>query len=111
MSENKGLLGRIVAAGQDAAEDFKDELFGNPKFANMLSQAIERVRNARRTFDTNLQLAFNALNLPTRADYASLLGKIDKMNQAVSDLESRIDDLIASAERLSPSDEAPKKKK
>jgi hypothetical protein len=41
----------------------------------------------------------------------NLLGKIDKMNKAVSDLESRIDDLVVAARRLASSGSKTARKK
>ena len=103
MSKRKGVFGRVVSAGQGIANDFTQELFGNPKFAEMLGGAITKVQGVKETFDRNMQFAFNAINLPTRGDYQKLLGKIDKMNKSVSDLEGRIDDLVVASERLASS--------
>ena len=111
MSDTGGILGRLTASRRKATEDMKDEFLGNPKFANMIGSAVKSVRGLRRTFDNNLQFALNMLNLPTRVDYASLLLRIDAMNKSVSDLESRIDDLIAAAEKIASSGNPSSRKK
>lgn len=111
MSDRRGIFGRLVAAGHGMANNFTEELMSNPKFGMMLGSAVARIQNSKENLDRNLQFVFNSLNVPTRRDYSSLLGKIDKMNQAVSDLEMRIDDLIAASERLASSGERTAAKK
>lgn len=112
MSPEKGIVGRLSSLRKNISEDFTQELMSNPKFAEMIGSAVERALNAKRTVDKNLQFFFRTINLPSRDDYNSLLSKLDQMNNSVSDLESRIDDLIATSERLTvPKSSAKKKKK
>jgi polyhydroxyalkanoate synthesis regulator phasin len=100
MSDRKGLISRISEMKQSAVDDFTQELFGNPRIAEMLGNAVSRAQKTKESFDRNLQFFLNTLNLPTRADYHELLEKIDSMNQGISDLDSRLDDLIAKAEKV-----------
>jgi hypothetical protein len=109
MSDPKGLIGKVKAMGDQAMTDFANELLSNPKFAKALGKAIQRAMAAKGALDKNLQLVFNAVNLPTKADHEKLIRRVEKTNQTIAGLESRIDDLVARIERLSAKT-APKKK-
>ena len=111
MSPEKGIIGRLSSLRKNITEDFTQELMGNPKFGKMIGSAVQRAMAVKRNFDKNMQFFFRTINLPTRTDYGGLLNKLDQMNNSMSDLENRIDDLIATSERLANSDNLSKKKK
>ena len=111
MGNDKGLLRRLSEKGEKIREDFSEEFLTNPKFAEMIGSAVGKIEGTKKTLNKNMRFFLNTLNLPSRSDYKELLGKLDSINMAVSDLESRIDDIIAVSEKLASQSGSAKPKK
>ncbi len=111
MSNVRGIFGRLTRKGKEIGEDFSDEFLTNPRFARMISSVVSGIEGTKENLDKNIRFLLNTINLPSKSDYKELINKLEMMNQAVSGLESRIDDIIAASAKLAEKSDSTKSKK
>lgn len=87
-------------ANDSKLNDMLDEFLTNPRFAETLGNAIRRATQVKRKADNGLRLALNMANVPTKADYDDLVRKVAKIGDSVAKLETRLESIHATLERL-----------
>lgn len=93
----------IIDRGEEVVSVFVEELTGSTSLREELEKTLRRANRARKTVDRNVEAVMGALNLPTRRDYTKLLDEIHSLQGAITNLNMKMDRLIATATRSAES--------
>ena len=94
-NEPESILRWLFGAGEGQVLRLIEEILQNPKLGEALSLALRRAMETRGQFDKNIQSVLAALNLPSRADIASLESQIESLQGSLVNLNIKVDRLLA----------------
>lgn len=103
LEEPRSTLREIIDRGEEVVSVFVEELTGSASLREELEKTVRRATRARKTVDRNLEAILGALNLPTRRDYAKLREEIHALQGAITNLNMKMDRLIAATSRSAES--------
>lgn len=95
--QQRSALRDIIDRSEEIVSVFVEELTGSGNLREELEKTVRRATRARKTVDRNLEALLGALNLPTRRDYAKLIEEIHSLQGAITNLNMKMDRLIASS--------------
>lgn len=101
-SEEKNLLERLIAMGEERLESFVQELLTNPRVIQVMSRVIQRTQETRNLLEERLRQVYQLANIPTQAD-------LKRLEEKLASLESRVSELTR-APRATQRKARPKKK-
>jgi hypothetical protein len=97
--EERGFLHRLLELGEQRLSALADEVLSNPKFGELLGNALQRAMETKGRVDRNLQAILSVLNLPSKADYRKLAAKIEALQGSLVNLNIKLDKLLARTEK------------
>jgi hypothetical protein len=106
--EPDGLLQWLLERGEETVGQALEELLGNRNVTDGLAKTVRRAAQTKGRIDRNMQTLLSLLNVPSRADYAKLLTKIEALQGSLVNLNIKLDRLLAaSASRPKPTRKRP----
>lgn len=103
-----GLLQWLYERGEQTAGQVLTELSRNRSVRDGVAKTIRRAAQTKGQLDRNMDTLLSLLNVPSRADYAKLLTKIEALQGSLVNLNMKLDRLIAAS---APKPRAPRVKK
>lgn len=85
MSDDKGLLDRIKARGEEAFTQVSGQLMSNPAFV----KAMEAAFRGKEKLDTAVGRALKQMNIPTRSEFKKALSRIEALEREVAALRQK----------------------
>ena len=82
-----GSKGEIMMVG------LVNKSLASPRFTSSIVKAMEATLWVKPFIDKNLQFAYKSMNLPSRADFDNLAGKVSELSKKQGDLDSEIEKL------------------
>lgn len=99
LEDTRSTLRDIIDRGEEVMSVFVEELTGSTSLREELEKTLRRATRARKTVDRNVEAVLGALNLPTRRDYTKLVEEIHSLQGAITNLNMKVDRLIATVTR------------
>mgnify|MGYP001165933762 FL=1 len=90
-----GLLKQLYDFGEEALARLAQELLSSPCVADALAAALQRGFAAKGRMDKNIQMLLGLLNLPSRADLARIVTKLEILQGSLVNLNLKVDRLLA----------------
>ena len=72
-----------------------EEILSNPRFAQLISAAMQKALETKGRFDRNVQTLLGLLNLPSHADLRRLQTRLDAVQGSLTNLSLKVDRLVA----------------
>jgi hypothetical protein len=88
----------LLDAGEEKLGQFADDVLSSPHITEALAGAFRRAAQTKGQVDRNIERLLGALNLPTRADYARLVTKMEALQGSLVNLNIKVDRLLAERE-------------
>ena len=85
MSDDKGLLDRIKARGEEAFTQVSGQLMSNPSFV----KAMETALRGKEKLDTAVGRALKQMNIPTRGEFKKALARIEALERELLALKQK----------------------
>ena len=99
MAEKDSLFKKLKDKGEQKITEMTNEILNNPRFASALGKAIQTAMETKGKIDKNMQTVLGAMNVPTRDDYDRIAERINAISKTVSELEIRVEKLVAELEK------------
>jgi len=93
------LLSWLLELGEQKLGQVAEELVANPRIMDALGNAFRKAAKTKGQVDRNMQLLLNLLNLPSKADYDLLVGKLDTLQGSLTNLNIKVDRILAQTRR------------
>lgn len=94
MADDRNLVDRLIALGEERLESVVQELVTNPKVMRALSSVMQRTQQARNALTQSLQQMYTWVNLPTEADLAQLVQHVEKLEARLSSVSTQLDRVL-----------------
>lgn len=91
--------GGVVILSKDKLSKLAEDLLSNPVFAQAFTTAVQKGFETKGAIDRNLQTVLGLLNVPSRADFAKLLTKMEVLQGSLANLTIKVDRLLAAERR------------
>jgi polyhydroxyalkanoate synthesis regulator phasin len=85
MTEERGLLERLKARGEEVFGQISSELMANPQFM----KAVEGALRGKQKLDEAVGHALRTMNVPTRNELKKALARIEALEREVAALKAR----------------------
>jgi hypothetical protein len=85
VSEDRSLLDRIRARGEEAFGQVSSQLMSNPAFV----KALETAFRGKEKLDGAVGRALKQMNIPTRSEFKKALSRIEALEREVAELKRR----------------------
>ncbi len=99
MVEKESIFKKLKDMGEQKITELTNEILSNPRFASALGKAIQMAMETKGKIDKNMQTVLSAMNVPTRDDYDRIAERINAISKTVSELEIRVEKLVAELEK------------
>ena len=86
MTQEKGLLDRLKARGEEVFTKISGELMSNPHFM----KAMEGAMRGKQKLDQAVGRALKSMNMPTRSELKRAIGRLESLEQEVAGLKDRL---------------------
>jgi hypothetical protein len=96
MLKSNPVMKKLVETGEERIGKIAQQLLGNEKFVAAVQAIVSRSLAAKGTLDKSLRGALAAMNLPSTADVEILRGKVDDLEKLLTQVEGKVDALLAS---------------
>lgn len=96
MLKNNPVMKKLVETGEERIGKIAQQLLSNERFVATVQTIVSRSLAAKGTLDKSLRTALAAMNLPSTADVEILRGKVDDLEKLLSQVEGKVDALLAS---------------
>src|SRR5690349_11761038 len=96
MLKNNPVMKKLVQTGEERIGKIAQQLLSNERFVAAVQTIVSRSLAAKGTLDKSLRTALAAMNLPSTADVEILRGKVDDLEKLLSQVEGKVDALLAS---------------
>jgi polyhydroxyalkanoate synthesis regulator phasin len=83
--EEKGLLDRLKARGEEVFTQISGELMSNPHFM----KAMEGAMRGKQKLDAAVGSALKSMNVPTRSEFKRALGRIEALERELAALKAK----------------------
>ncbi len=83
MEEEKGLLDRLKARGEEVFTQLSGELMSNPHFM----KAMEGAMRGKQKLDQAVGTALKTMNVPTRSEFKRALSRIEALERELAALK------------------------
>ncbi|MBZ0271858.1 hypothetical protein K8I61_07455 [bacterium] len=100
MIDIKSLAASIRELSDNGLSELRHELLTNPRVAQTLGGAVNRVATAKRHWDRNVSLAMSAAGIPSKNDYDHLATSALSLARSIERIEERLDEMLVRVERL-----------
>jgi hypothetical protein len=94
--KNNPVMKKLVETGEERIGKIAQQLLSNERFVAAVQTIVSRSLAAKGTLDKSLRTALAAMNLPSTADVEILRGKVDDLEKLLSQVEGKVDALLAS---------------
>jgi len=84
---------------EEGISSFFNEVMANEALRRRLGRAGESFLANKRTFDRNVETILDFVNLPSKRDFRELKSRLDHLNGQLTNLNMKIDRMLAGAER------------
>ncbi len=98
-AEERTFLSWLFELGEQKLGQVAEEVVSNPKVMDALGNAFQKAAQTKGQMDRNMQLLLSLLNVPSKADYERLLGKIESLHGSLVNLNIKVDRLLAQSEQ------------
>jgi polyhydroxyalkanoate synthesis regulator phasin len=85
VSDERGLLDRIKARGEEAFTQVSGQLMANPAFV----KAMETAFRGKEKLDTAAGRALKQMNIPTRGEFKKALSRIEALEREIAALKQK----------------------
>lgn len=85
MSDDRGLLDRLKAKGEEAFGQVSSQLMSNPAFV----KAMETAFRGKEKLDAAVGRALKQMNIPTRSEFKKALARIEALEREVASLRQK----------------------
>ena len=96
MLKNIPVMKKLVETGEERIGKIAQQLLSNERFVAAVQTIVSRTLAAKGTLDKSLRTALAAMNLPSTADVEILRGKVEDLEKLLSQVEGKVDALLAS---------------
>jgi hypothetical protein len=96
VGEETAILKRLYST--ERLTRLAEELLANPCFAQAFTLAIQKGLETKGRLDRNIQTVLGLLNLPSRADLARLVTKLEVLQGSLVNINIKLDRLLAERE-------------
>lgn len=94
MLKNNPVMKKLVATGEERVGKLAQQLLANERFVSAVQTIVSRTLAAKGTLDKSLRTALGAMNLPSTGDLEILREKVDDLERLLSNVESKVDQLL-----------------
>jgi hypothetical protein len=94
MLKNNPMMKKLVETGEERIGKLAQQLLSNEKFVATVQTIVGRTLSAKGTLDKSIRSALSAMNLPSTADLEILRTKVDDIEQLLSKVEGKVDQLV-----------------
>jgi len=92
---------------EEGISSFFNEVMANEALRRRLGRAGESFLANKRTFDRNVETILDFVNLPSKRDFRELKSRLDHLNGQLTNLNMKIDRMLAGAEAARGGKESP----
>jgi len=85
MTNDRGILNRIRARGEEVLTQVSAELTSNPRFA----KAVEGAMRGKERLEQGMGRALEQINVPTRSELKRALARIESLEREVAALKAK----------------------
>lgn len=89
-TDPSNLVSSIVNLGEEKLGELVNLLLANERFVGAVQTTISSGLNAKNTVDKNLERVMSWVNVPTLEDLDQLKGKMDELEEVLSEIGSRV---------------------
>jgi hypothetical protein len=89
------ILTRLYGLGEEKLGRFAEDLLSSPRVAETFANALQKAFETKGRVDRNMQTVLALLNLPSRADLARVVTKLEAIQGSLVNLNLKIDRLMA----------------
>jgi polyhydroxyalkanoate synthesis regulator phasin len=103
MTNDRGILDRIRARGEEVLTQVSAEITSNPRFA----KAVEGAMRGKERLEEGMGRALKQMNLPTRSELKRALARIESLEREVAELKAKAKAKARPAARRRPAARKP----
>ena len=96
--EAESLISKLRHMSEEGISSFFNEVMANEALRRRLGRAGESFLANKRTFDRNVETILDFVNLPSKRDFRELKSRLDHLNGQLTNLNMKIDRMLAGAE-------------
>ncbi|HXZ88768.1 MAG TPA: hypothetical protein VEF07_09365 [Candidatus Binataceae bacterium] len=93
------MISKLRHMSEEGISSFFNEVMANEALRRRLGRAGESFLANKRTFDRNVETILDFVNLPSKRDFRELKSRLDHLNGQLTNLNMKIDRMLAGAER------------
>lgn len=93
--DDANILQRLVERGEETLGHAVQDLIHGRGLPDGLGKLFDEAGKTKGRMDKNVELLLHFLNLPSRADYNKLAGKIEHLQGSLVNLNMKLDRLLA----------------
>ena len=86
MSDDRSLLDRLKARGEEVFSQLSGELMGNEHFLKAMQGALQ----GKQKLDQAVGRALKSMNMPTRSELKRAISRLESLEQEVAGLKDRL---------------------
>lgn len=104
VANDRKMLDRLMALGEDRLEQFLQELVNNPAVVNAFNNAVKRAGDAKTRAEDTFKQVLNAAQIPQTDVLAELNERIALLENKIADLTPRLQAFVERALATKPTD-------
>src|SRR5437016_5455516 len=93
MLKNNRIVQKLVETGEVGVGRLAQQVLSNEKFVSAVQSLVTRSMAAKGTFETSMRKALEMMNLPSATDVESLRTKVEDLEQLLTSVERKMDQL------------------
>lgn len=99
MAEEKTLFEKLYEVGEENLARFAQDVLSNPVFSDSMDQTLRNAAKTKKKVDQNIAALLSLLNLPSKADYDTLLAQLETVQGSLVNVNMKLDRLLAAQEK------------
>lgn len=93
--DDSNILLWLLERGEETLSHAMQDLIHGRGFSDSLAKLFEDAGKTKGRMDKNVELLLHFLNLPSRADYNKLVGKLEHLQGSLVNLNMKLDRILA----------------
>lgn len=99
MAEEKTLFEKLYEVGEENLARFAQDVLSNPAFSDSMDQTLRNAAKTKEKVGQNIAALLALLNLPSKADYDTLLAQLETVQGSLVNVNMKLDRLLAAREK------------